>query len=876
MEPINVNKAENDNSMYYFSHLSNGVKILYEKNESNSNKTRVLVRVGAGSLHDPEGFDGLAHACEHFIFLGSKKYKKPFCKSICQNQGIYNASTTAHDTFFSFTIGNKYVAESIDGLVDALINPLFNPFSIAAELKVIDNEFILRTQDAKKRINNLMNAVIPYNRTFCGNSTTLNHENLIDQVRLFHQQYYVGSNITVYISSNNLTSWDDKFLLFNEYPSTEVKTSLNLPVPERGGMIVFKSKENKMTYSVDIPQGDIYHTLAAKLLTTNAENMRRHLRKCDLTVFCCRVSKHVIFTCKSKSLLDKKVVVQTINSFIVKTLYIENVERSYAAIKDNVGLFYRKKYESQDEIACFALANLDISQYNRLLIYQTKYDQPTEEFFNIEKWNTTIQTIFNSQPLITFYDNSEQTLSKNYHGTNYDLFFDQEAGLSIISNVLHKDDPFEKNWIPSPISTPRDRKPLREEKGGKKEGEKEGEREDDEVNENVDIVIVNQRIATEVCYVHVNFIFDSKLAVNTAERRSLADGIQNYLRCSLSIFYNFKCTIISNSIRFWLQTKQESLVSALKILFLVPIVKRIRYQPQKNLQKDIFTRIDILDPLKDKVEEILSQQYIVDLKNSLSEGYKLDVLLIGTFSSEMFKKIDRLVKKSVPHNDLQIDLSEKPVIYQQISNLVVFNDMREDYSLNMFRIIFRIRDKHDSFQTKYEKYWNTVILLKIISVDFVLYLRKKISAYHCLINTSRRSKGDIIINVANSVHDGSLVLACIEKFLDSIPKRLSKIPEINDKLLEIKHPLCRRSEREFYIECFNKRIHHKDKLKTIIKSTLYEVSVESLIEHVEKHLSSNNRKIAIINSGPKDLYLGPEVVYTTFNTVSNMRKNGML
>jgi secreted Zn-dependent insulinase-like peptidase len=37
----------------------------------------VALTVGAGCYNDPEDAKGLAHLCEHMVFISSKKYPKP-------------------------------------------------------------------------------------------------------------------------------------------------------------------------------------------------------------------------------------------------------------------------------------------------------------------------------------------------------------------------------------------------------------------------------------------------------------------------------------------------------------------------------------------------------------------------------------------------------------------------------------------------------------------------------------------------------------------------------------------------------------------------------------------------------------------------------
>ena len=59
-----------------------------------------------GSLSDPETVPGLAHFCEHMLFLGSEKYKdeEAFNKLIDENNGWWNAYTDLTETNFHFEV----------------------------------------------------------------------------------------------------------------------------------------------------------------------------------------------------------------------------------------------------------------------------------------------------------------------------------------------------------------------------------------------------------------------------------------------------------------------------------------------------------------------------------------------------------------------------------------------------------------------------------------------------------------------------------------------------------------------------------------------------------------------------------------------------
>ena len=63
--------------------------------------------VRSGSLNDPKEFHGLAHFCEHMLFLGTKNRKEnEYTKYITDNGGTRNAATSEDSTFFYFDIKN--------------------------------------------------------------------------------------------------------------------------------------------------------------------------------------------------------------------------------------------------------------------------------------------------------------------------------------------------------------------------------------------------------------------------------------------------------------------------------------------------------------------------------------------------------------------------------------------------------------------------------------------------------------------------------------------------------------------------------------------------------------------------------------------------
>ena len=79
--------------------------------------------VGSGSLNDPlktdksgGKIDGMAHFCEHMLFLGTEKYpdENHYQKFISDNGGDSNAATGEEYTYFYHSVSSQKLEESLD------------------------------------------------------------------------------------------------------------------------------------------------------------------------------------------------------------------------------------------------------------------------------------------------------------------------------------------------------------------------------------------------------------------------------------------------------------------------------------------------------------------------------------------------------------------------------------------------------------------------------------------------------------------------------------------------------------------------------------------------------------------------------------------
>ena len=70
---MQVRKPKTDRRNYDYAILENGMKVLAVE-DPHAAKSGFAVAVEAGSFYDPVELPGLAHFCEHMLFLGTKKY----------------------------------------------------------------------------------------------------------------------------------------------------------------------------------------------------------------------------------------------------------------------------------------------------------------------------------------------------------------------------------------------------------------------------------------------------------------------------------------------------------------------------------------------------------------------------------------------------------------------------------------------------------------------------------------------------------------------------------------------------------------------------------------------------------------------------------
>ena len=202
-----VIKSPNDKNEYYYDILPNGLRYIVISNKD-IDKSAVGLDVYIGSADDPKEYQGLAHALEHILFLGSKKYPEAsgFDNFLNLNSGISNANTSLDHTNYHYDISNEELEKSVDMFSEFFIEPLFKEELVNKELNAIDSEFKLEYRDDSSRLLSLIlfegYKDSHFNKFINGNLETLKKPEIRDKVINFYYKKYDPKLMSLCIFSN--------------------------------------------------------------------------------------------------------------------------------------------------------------------------------------------------------------------------------------------------------------------------------------------------------------------------------------------------------------------------------------------------------------------------------------------------------------------------------------------------------------------------------------------------------------------------------------------------------------------------------------------------------------------------------------------------
>eukprot|EP00966_Prymnesium_polylepis_P324309 7380370-Prymnesium_polylepis.2 len=163
------------------------------------------MNVDVGSLANPEAWPGLAHFCEHMLFLGTERYPSEgeFEKYIGSNGGSNNAFTASEDTNYFFDVNGDALPGALARFADFFRAPLFSKSGTAREVDAIDSEHSKNLQSDFWRSDAVLRMYArpdhPYSRFATGNRATLagGNEEAREALLDFHKHYYIAPRMAL-------------------------------------------------------------------------------------------------------------------------------------------------------------------------------------------------------------------------------------------------------------------------------------------------------------------------------------------------------------------------------------------------------------------------------------------------------------------------------------------------------------------------------------------------------------------------------------------------------------------------------------------------------------------------------------------------------
>lgn len=136
-----VEKSPRDEREYRIIQLDNGLKAtLIHDNETD--KAAASLDAAVGHLRDPPDMPGLAHFCEHLLFMGTERFPREneYQEYLSKNNGGSNAYTSTTNTNYYFNVTTSALTGALERFSGFFHSPLFAPSCTSRELNAVDSE----------------------------------------------------------------------------------------------------------------------------------------------------------------------------------------------------------------------------------------------------------------------------------------------------------------------------------------------------------------------------------------------------------------------------------------------------------------------------------------------------------------------------------------------------------------------------------------------------------------------------------------------------------------------------------------------------------------------------------------------------------------
>ncbi|KAJ1911710.1 metalloprotease [Mycoemilia scoparia] len=291
-----IKRLGRDDREYRLIKLTNNLEVMLVSG-SEDDLAAATMDVGVGSTSDPKDFNGLAHFCEHMLFMGTEDYPEPdqFLEVLTKNGGGSNAYTAQCNTKYYFSVVNSALEMALDRFSSFFTKPLFKADFVDREVKNVDSEFKGRINSDSSRLYQLSQSLADpdhvINKFNIGSMETLANKaeelgvSLRDIVYDFYSKYYSSDIMKLAItgsqSLDQLTEW--AVCKFSDIKSKGKTVPDPVGVPygpnELCRMIRYKTVKDTYTLAIDFSLPDLkpfienYPTFyPSKILTRKHKN----------------------------------------------------------------------------------------------------------------------------------------------------------------------------------------------------------------------------------------------------------------------------------------------------------------------------------------------------------------------------------------------------------------------------------------------------------------------------------------------------------------------------------------------------------------------------------------------------------------------------
>lgn len=242
-----------DNRSYRVIELPNKLEALLI-HDPDTDKASAAMDVNVGSLSDPEDMQGMAHAVEHLLFMGTEKYpgENDYNSYLTRYGGMSNAFTAGTSTNYYFELSASSKSNStkssantskssllsvpkeeaplygaLDRFAQFFVKPLFREDCLERELRAVDSENKKNLQADNWRMMQLTKSTAgkehPYHLFSTGNYKTLHDDPLARGVKIrdefmkFYQKNYSANRMKLCVigreNLDELQQWIEELFL---------------------------------------------------------------------------------------------------------------------------------------------------------------------------------------------------------------------------------------------------------------------------------------------------------------------------------------------------------------------------------------------------------------------------------------------------------------------------------------------------------------------------------------------------------------------------------------------------------------------------------------------------------------------------------------